>query len=169
MRQGNLGRHLRVLRAERGLSLTEAAEWIGVTRDTLSEIERGKRHPYTPTLAKIARGYGVPVEELLEEPAASDPEAGPPRVERDDLAKHGIQANATEAEMLNRLLAAYFELAQTGAQKATIAVPDLGGPETGVDMARVHMLVEYAIAAGILTPDDLEALKKGVRSKLVAG
>ncbi len=67
--QENLPRHLRVLRAQRGLSLTDAAERIGITRDTLSELERGKRHPYMPTLAKIAEGYGVPVEELLEEPA----------------------------------------------------------------------------------------------------
>lgn len=69
MAQDKLARRLRVLRAERGLSLTEAAERIGVTRDTLSEIERGKRHPYVPTLTKIAAGYGVPVEGLLEEPA----------------------------------------------------------------------------------------------------
>lgn len=80
MTQDKLARRLRVLRAERGLSLTEAAERIGVTRDTLSEIERGKRHPYVPTLTKIAAGYGVPVEGLLEEPALAGkveaPEAG---------------------------------------------------------------------------------------------
>jgi transcriptional regulator with XRE-family HTH domain len=49
--------------------LVEAAEKTGVGRDTLSDLERGRRHPVMPTLAKIARGYGVPVEELLEEPA----------------------------------------------------------------------------------------------------
>ena len=68
MMQGSLARKLRVLRAERGLSLTDAAERAGVTRDTVSNLERGKRHAYTPTLSKIAKGYGVPVEELLEEP-----------------------------------------------------------------------------------------------------
>ena len=85
MMQGNLARRLRVLRAERGLSLTEAAERIGVTRDTISEIERGKRHPYMPTLAKIAQGYDVPVEELLEEEPAPLPparqEVGQPKEE----------------------------------------------------------------------------------------
>jgi transcriptional regulator with XRE-family HTH domain len=59
---------LRVLRAERGLSLTEAAERAGIQRQTLALLERGERHPHDPTLAKIAKGYGVPVEELLEEP-----------------------------------------------------------------------------------------------------
>jgi transcriptional regulator with XRE-family HTH domain len=60
---------LRVLRAERGLSLTEAAERAGIQRQTLALLERGERHPHDPTLAKIAKGYGVPIEGLLEEPA----------------------------------------------------------------------------------------------------
>jgi transcriptional regulator with XRE-family HTH domain len=59
---------LRVLRAERGLSLTEAAERAGIQRQTLALLERGERHPHDPTLAKIAKGYGVPVKDLLEEP-----------------------------------------------------------------------------------------------------
>jgi transcriptional regulator with XRE-family HTH domain len=66
--QGSLAERLRVLRAQRGLTLVEAAEETGVGRDTLSDLERGRRHPVMPTLTKIARGYGVPVEELLEEP-----------------------------------------------------------------------------------------------------
>ena len=55
------------MRARRGLTLIEAAEKAGVGRDTLSDIERGRRYPVMPTLAKIAKGYGVPVEDLLEE------------------------------------------------------------------------------------------------------
>ena len=68
MMQGSLAERLRVLRARQGLSLTEASKRAGITRDTLSDLERGKRHAYMPTLAKIAQGYGVPVEDLLEEP-----------------------------------------------------------------------------------------------------
>src|SRR5215210_5616804 len=65
MMQGSLAMRLRVLRAERGLSLTEAAERAGIQRQTLALLERGERHPHDP---KIAKGYGVPVDELLEEP-----------------------------------------------------------------------------------------------------
>lgn len=68
MKQVSLGRKLRVLRGERGLSMRSAAERCGVTKETLSALERGTREPHDPTLAKIARGYGVPFEELLEEP-----------------------------------------------------------------------------------------------------
>jgi transcriptional regulator with XRE-family HTH domain len=70
---------LRTLRVRQGLTLVEAAKKTGVTRATLSELERGHRQPVAPTLVKIAEGYGVPVEELLEEPVplAEAPEAGP--------------------------------------------------------------------------------------------
>jgi transcriptional regulator with XRE-family HTH domain len=87
MMQGSLAMRLRVLRAERGLSLTEAAERAGIQRQTLALLERGERHPHDPTLAKIAKGYGVPVEDLLEEPIPlgdtpakpEKPESGPER------------------------------------------------------------------------------------------
>ena len=69
---------LRLLRVRQGLTLVEAAEKTGVTRATLSELERGNRHPVAPTLAKIAAGYGVPVEELLEEPIATPLGEAPP-------------------------------------------------------------------------------------------
>jgi len=68
MMHGSLPAKLQVLRARQGLTLIEAAEKIGIGRDTLSDLERGNRHPVMPTLAKIAQGYGVPVDELLEEP-----------------------------------------------------------------------------------------------------
>jgi transcriptional regulator with XRE-family HTH domain len=39
--QESLGRKLRLMRAERGLSLREAARRAGVVKETISEIERG--------------------------------------------------------------------------------------------------------------------------------
>jgi transcriptional regulator with XRE-family HTH domain len=79
MMQTSLGRKMRLLRAKRGLTLRSAADLCGVTKETLSALERGTREPHDPTLAKIAKGYGVPVEELIEEPVplAEAPEAGP--------------------------------------------------------------------------------------------
>ncbi len=68
--QGGLPKRLRVLRAERGLTIKQAAESAGVTRETVRELELGRRSPHEPTLAKIANAYGVPIGELLD--AAED-------------------------------------------------------------------------------------------------
>ena len=78
--QESLGHRLRLMRVERGLSLREAARRAGVVKETISDIERGHTHPYDVTLAKLAKAYEVPVEELLEPvPLGEAPrEAGPP-------------------------------------------------------------------------------------------
>jgi transcriptional regulator with XRE-family HTH domain len=71
--KGTLALKLRVLRAERALTIEEAAERAGVTPETISDAERGRRRPYLPTLRKLAAGYGVSVQELLEAEDASVP------------------------------------------------------------------------------------------------
>ena len=63
---GPIAVKLRVLREERGLTQKEAAELANVYYRTLLYLESGKRPPYMPTVTKIARAYGVPVEELAE-------------------------------------------------------------------------------------------------------
>lgn len=65
--QGSLARRLRILRAERGMTMREAADLVNVRPATLSDIEHGRSRPHDVTLAKIAEGYGVPVEDLIEE------------------------------------------------------------------------------------------------------
>jgi transcriptional regulator with XRE-family HTH domain len=103
---GSLAERLRVLRAQRGMTLVEAAEQAGVGRDTLSDLERGRRHPVMPTLAKIAQGYGVPVEDLLEEPAL----AGAPWLQAfDESLRFRSQAKMRLGEQLSLWEAAKHE------------------------------------------------------------
>jgi transcriptional regulator with XRE-family HTH domain len=64
---GPIALKLRDLRIQRGLTQEQAAELARVTPRTLIDLESGKRPPYMPTLTKIARAYGVPLEELVEE------------------------------------------------------------------------------------------------------
>jgi transcriptional regulator with XRE-family HTH domain len=82
MMQESLARKLRVLRAERGITLQEAEELTGVTRETLGALEHGQRGAYTNTLQKIAEGYGITVGELLEEPVPLGDEASSPAAPR---------------------------------------------------------------------------------------
>jgi DNA-binding XRE family transcriptional regulator len=58
---------LRTLREERALTQKQAAELAQATPQTLIDLESGERPPYMPTVTKIARAYGVPVEQLVKD------------------------------------------------------------------------------------------------------
>ena len=64
---GPIALKLRALREQRGLTHKEAAELTEVSTWTLRDLESGKREPYMPTVTKLARAYGVPLEELVGE------------------------------------------------------------------------------------------------------
>jgi transcriptional regulator with XRE-family HTH domain len=63
---GAIAMKLRALREERSLTQKEAAQLARVHLETLRRLESGERPPYMPTLTKIARGYGVSIEEVVE-------------------------------------------------------------------------------------------------------
>ncbi len=104
MMQDTLARKLRVLRAERGLTLRDVERLTSVDKDTLSKIERGVRHPQDVTLARIAKGYGIPFEQLLEEPVplVEAPGAGPEEETFEEVMNRERRGGLTEADFLER-------------------------------------------------------------------
>jgi transcriptional regulator with XRE-family HTH domain len=58
---------LRILRAQKGLTLRQLEERSGVSKDAISEIERGLRTPRVSTILNLAGGLGVDPQELLGE------------------------------------------------------------------------------------------------------
>jgi putative transcriptional regulator len=61
-----LGNHLKRLRFERGqISQQKLANAVGVTRLTIHSIENGKFNPSTLLALKIARFFGLPLEEVF--------------------------------------------------------------------------------------------------------
>ena len=60
-----LDNRIRVFRAEHRISQAELAERIGVSRKTISTIEVGRFVPSTVIALKIARYFGVPVEDVF--------------------------------------------------------------------------------------------------------
>ena len=59
---------IRDLREGAGLSQGELAEGIGVTRQTVNAIEQGKYSPSLEVAFKIARVFGVPLEQVFRYP-----------------------------------------------------------------------------------------------------
>lgn len=60
-----LGRNVRILRVERGLSLRTFGQMIGVDYAYLSNIENGKANASVDILEKIAEGLDVDIRDLF--------------------------------------------------------------------------------------------------------
>jgi transcriptional regulator with XRE-family HTH domain len=55
------------------MTLRQAEEETGLSKDTISRLERGLRTPQPLTAAKLAEAYGRSIEEFLESPKAPAP------------------------------------------------------------------------------------------------
>jgi transcriptional regulator with XRE-family HTH domain len=71
----HLAERLRLLRAERGLTLDGLAERTGVSRSMISLVERGESSPTAAVLDKLAAGLGVTLASLFAD--AQTAEAAP--------------------------------------------------------------------------------------------
>ena len=58
--------HIRELRKSRKLSQEELAEAVGTTRQTITSIEVGKYIASLPLAYKIARFFGLTIEEVFD-------------------------------------------------------------------------------------------------------
>ncbi len=67
MAENNLVNHIRRFRFDRGeMTQQELADKAGVTRQTIFAIESGKYAPSLPLAFRIAKAFGVGVEEVFE-------------------------------------------------------------------------------------------------------
>lgn len=62
---------LKVLRAERDWTQAQLANELGVSRQTVNAIEKGKFDPSLPLAFKVARLFGMSIEEVFQDDAAS--------------------------------------------------------------------------------------------------
>jgi transcriptional regulator with XRE-family HTH domain len=67
-----LGERLRVLRRRRALTQSALARLAGISRQYLSDIERGTAEPSIEILTTIASALGIRVEDLSEEASTND-------------------------------------------------------------------------------------------------
>jgi transcriptional regulator with XRE-family HTH domain len=83
--QDRLSARLAALRRERGFSLDELAERSGLSRATLSRIERGETSPTAAMLGRLCAVFGWTLSRLMaaaeaEQPRWTDPETGFTRI-----------------------------------------------------------------------------------------
>lgn len=58
---------LKVLRAERDWTQADLAHTLDVSRQTVNAIEKGKHDPSLPLAFKIARLFGLRIEDIFED------------------------------------------------------------------------------------------------------
>jgi putative transcriptional regulator len=63
---------LKVLRAERGWSQAQLAEHLDVSRQAVNAVETGKYDPSLPLAFRIARLFGLPIEEIFDDGHSKD-------------------------------------------------------------------------------------------------
>jgi transcriptional regulator with XRE-family HTH domain len=69
----NVGPRLKALRSQRGVTLTALSESTGISKSTLSRLERGQRRPSLELLLPLAQAYRVPLDDLVGAPEVGDP------------------------------------------------------------------------------------------------
>ncbi|MBA3743393.1 XRE family transcriptional regulator [Sporichthya sp.] len=68
-----VGPRLRLLRTQRGVTLTGLEATTGISKSTLSRLESGQRKPSLELLLPLAQAYGVPLDDLVGAPEVGDP------------------------------------------------------------------------------------------------
>ncbi|WP_019873320.1 helix-turn-helix domain-containing protein [Sporichthya polymorpha] len=79
-----VGTRLKLLRTQRGITLTSLEATTGISKSTLSRLESGQRKPSLELLLPLASAYGVPLDDLV-----GAPEVGDPRLRMKPLKAHG--------------------------------------------------------------------------------
>lgn len=104
----DLGLLLKKIRLERGLTLADVAEAVGVTSGLLSQIENSKTSPSINSLEEILRFYRIPLSEFFHQiekeksilVKASD-------VETFDTEEEGVSVSLLASKLGNNVLESY--------------------------------------------------------------
>jgi putative transcriptional regulator len=62
-----MNNRLKVLRAERNMTQGALAEALDVSRQTINALETGRYDPSLPLAFKLARLFGVPIEDIFQD------------------------------------------------------------------------------------------------------
>jgi len=60
-----LGKNLKRIRTEKGITQGDIVRTLGVSRSFVSNIENGKTNPTLSTISKLAKAVGVSIKDLV--------------------------------------------------------------------------------------------------------
>ncbi|MCI7736222.1 MAG: helix-turn-helix transcriptional regulator [Clostridiales bacterium] len=68
--------HLEALRKARGIRQEDLAQALGVSRQTIISLEKGKYNPSLALAFRLSRFFGLPIEEIFDDSDERAEEAG---------------------------------------------------------------------------------------------
>jgi transcriptional regulator with XRE-family HTH domain len=138
----DIGRQVRTLRRQRGLSLRGLAELCDLSPTTISLIERGDSSPSVATVHRLATALGVPITSFFEEPEARGEVILTRAQERRRLGTEDIQMESLGSGLRGQAMEVF-----------AVTLPPGGGSGNGTIIHAGHELiycvqgqVEYRIA-----------------------
>lgn len=91
LREDQIGRRIRKLRLDRGLSQQQLATQAGITKSYLSKIENSGSAPPVSTLINLAQSFGVTMDALFSEEDAESVYTLVKKAQRQTMAKEGTR------------------------------------------------------------------------------
>ena len=135
----NLARNISLLRKERKLTQDQLAEYLGVTKASVSKWETGQSYPDFPLLPQIATYFGVTVDQLI----GYEPQLSKERIRTECAALRSAFATKDFDSTLaacHRLVHDYYSCYPLLAQMASLYVNHLDKAPT--DEARAQLIAE---------------------------
>lgn len=95
-----LGKRLKKVRIEKGFSQAEVADFLNISRQSISRWETDKSYPYIDNLVELSKYYEVSIDELLTETKALQQEIN----EKTEQMNKNIEEIEEKQKKLNYLL-----------------------------------------------------------------
>jgi transcriptional regulator with XRE-family HTH domain len=116
-RDAEIGRRIRALRLERGLSQTELGNFLGVTFQQIQKYEKGSNRVAAARLERVAELLGVPITFFY-----TGPEAIGPRTGSVDSVNAGLEFLETAGAV--RLVRAYSKIHDPSMRRALVELTE---------------------------------------------
>jgi transcriptional regulator with XRE-family HTH domain len=122
----DIGRQVRALRRQRGLSLRGLAELCDLSPTTISLIERGDSSPSVSTVHRLATALGVPITSFFEEPAAPGDVIHTHAGERRRLATEDMQMESLGTGLRGQAMEAFAVTLPPGSSSGNGTITHVG-------------------------------------------
>ena len=152
-----IGKHIAFLRKEKGLTQEELAQHMGISPQAVSKWENDQTCPDISALPKLARLFGVTVDELLEGKEALPAVRMLPPEQRKDIKDMLLRITVDSAEgdrIRVNLPMALVEIAM----EIGMEMPQINGNDAlkGIDMKKVLEMVRLGFVGNLVEVDSAD-------------